>query len=225
MAKETIIVSLGGSVMVPDKINMEFVKKFRDLVLNYLSQKKFVICVGGGKIAREYSRALSEFEADNNEKDWAGINVTWLNAQVIKSSFGKEAYPQVIKEPNKKIKTNKDIIIAGGWKPGWSTDYDAVLLAKNFKSKTIINLTNIDCVCDKNPMEFPDAKAFKDISWQDFRKIVGGKWTPGLSMPFDPEASKLAEKLKFKVILMNGNKLENFDNFLNNKPFTGTTIC
>jgi uridylate kinase len=225
MAKETIIISLGGSVMVPDRINTDFIKKFRDLISGFLGSKKFVICVGGGKIAREYGMALSEFGANDNEKDWAGINITWLNAQVIKSSFGNKAYPKVLKEPNKKIKTGKDIIVAGGWKPGWSTDYDAVLLAKNFKAGTIINLTNIDYVFNKNPREFPDAKPFKNISWPDFRKIVGGEWTPGLSMPFDPEASKLAEKLKFKVIIMNGSKLENFENFLNNKDFMGTNIC
>lgn len=211
--------------MAPDKIDTEFIKRFRDLILNYLAKKKFVICVGGGKIAREYIKALSEFGADNNEKDWAGINVTWLNAQVVKNALGDKSHQEVIKEPGKRIRTDKDIVVAGGWKPGWSTDYDAVLLAKNFKSKTIINLTNIDCVCDKNPKEFPDAKPIENISWQDFQKIVGDKWTPGISVPFDPEASKLAEKLKLKVVIINGNKLENFEKFLNNKSFIGTAIC
>ena len=43
-------------------------------------------------------------------------------------------------------------------------------------------------------------------------------------MPFDPRASKDAEILKIKVVLINGHHLDRFENFLNNKPFMGTTI-
>ncbi len=222
--KETIIISLGGSLVAPEKIDTEFIKKFRDLVLSYLPVKKFIICVGGGKIAREYHKALSEFGASNNEKDWAGINITWLNAEVVRISFGAEAYSKVIKQPTKKIKTNKDIILSGGWKPGWSTDYDSVLLAKNFGVKIVINLTNIDYICDRDPKKFSGAERIDKISWKDYRKIVGDKWIPGLSVPFDPEATKLAEKLKLKVVIINGSNLERLENFLNSKPFIGTTI-
>ena len=77
---------------------------------------------------------------------------------------------------------------------------------------------------DKNPNEFPDAKPLKEIDWKSFEQIVGDKWTPGLSMPFDPRASKLAAKLKLKVIMINGKNLESLEDFLNNKPFIGTVI-
>ena len=90
--------------------------------------------------------------------------------------------------------------------------------------KTIINLTNIDYVYDKNPLKYPSAKAFKEIDWKNFRKIVGNKWSPGLSMPFDPRASREAEVLQIKVIIMNGKRLDNLENFLQDKPFKGTAI-
>ncbi|MEK7664972.1 MAG: UMP kinase, partial [Patescibacteria group bacterium] len=132
----------------------------------------------------------------------------------------------LVKMPRTKkvTKTEKKIMVGAGWKSGWSTDYVSVLSAKTNNIKTIINLTNIDYVYDKNPKEFSDAKSIKEISWPDFRKIVGDKWSPGLSMPFDPRASKLAEKLKLKVVIINGKNLERLKNFLNNKPFIGTTI-
>ena len=114
--------------------------------------------------------------------------------------------------------------MGAGWKPGWSTDYDAVLMAKNNKADTIINLTNIDYVYDKNPSQFSDAKPLKEIDWKSFKHIVGDKWTPGLSMPFDPKASKLAERFKLKVAIINGKYLERLEDFLNNKPFVGTII-
>ena len=98
------------------------------------------------------------------------------------------------------------------------------LIAKTYKVKTIINLTNIDYVYDKNPNEFADAKPVKNIDWKNFQKIVGDKWFPGKSAPFDPIATKLAGKLKLKVVLINGKKLEYLEDFLNNKPFIGTVI-
>lgn len=232
MAKETIIISLGGSLVVPDEIDVGFLKNFRHCLQKYLGQnpsasfgaRRFFIYVGGGKVARLYQKALLEFGADDADRDWLGINVSRLNAEIVKQVFIKDSYLKVITDPTKKINTRKDILIAAGWKPGWSTDYCSVIMAKNSGLKTIINLTNIDYVYDRDPHKFPDAKQIKEINWKDFRKIVGDKWSPGLSAPFDPRASKIAEILKIKVVIINGKNLERLEDFLNNKPFIGTII-
>jgi len=224
MAKETIIISLGGSLVAPNDIDLGFLKSFKYSLQKYLHTKRFFILVGGGKIARSYQKALLEFGAKITDRDWIGINVTKLNAEVIKQMFSGNCYPKIITDPNKKIKTNKNVIVGAGWKPGWSTDYDSVLIAKTYGIKNIINLTNIDYVYDKNPNEFADAKPLKEVDWKTFERIVGDKWSPGLSMPFDPRASKLAAMLKLKVIMLNGKNLERLEDFLNNKPFIGTVI-
>jgi uridylate kinase len=222
--KETIIISLGGSLVAPGEVDLGFLKTFKHSLQKYLGDKKFFILVGGGKIARQYQKALLEFGAKNNDRDWIGIDITKLNAQVVKQMFGGEAYPEIVTDPNKKIKTSKDIVIGAGYKPGWSTDYVSVLMAQTYGIKIIVNLTNIDYVYDKNPSEFPDAKPLKEVDWTSFHRIVGDKWMPGLSMPFDPRASKLAAKLKIKVAMVNGKNLERLEDFLNDKPFIGTII-
>lgn len=224
MAKENIIISLGGSLVAPDEIDIEFLKAFKNALKKYLNNRRFFIFVGGGKIARNYQKALLEFGADNKERDLTGIDVSRLNARVVKQMFGDLTFSEIIVNPAKKVSTKKDIIVGAGWKPGWSTDYCTVAFAKNMGIKTIINLTNIDYVYDRNPLKYSSAKPFKEINWKDFRKIVGSKWTPGLSVPFDPRASRDAEILKIKVIIINGKKLERLENFLNNKPFIGTII-
>ena len=222
--KETIIISLGGSLVAPNEIDIGFLKNFRHSLQKYLGTRRFFILVGGGKICRNYQKALLEFGAKNIDRDWIGINVSRLNAEVIRQLFSGYAYDKIITDPNVKIKTNKDIMVGAGWKPGWSTDYVSVLTAKNYDVNTIINLTNVDYVYDKNPGQFPDAKPLKELDWNSFKNIVGDKWTPGLSMPFDPKASKVAAKLKLKVAIINGKNLERLEDFLNNKPFTGTII-
>lgn len=242
MVKETIIISLGGSLVAPSEIDIGFLKNFKHSLQKYIGTtqpspsgfgvaRRFFIFVGGGKIARLYQKALLEFGADNESRDWAGINVSRLNAEVVKQLFNGFCYQEIITNPTKKISTRKDILVAGGWKPGWSTDYCSCIMAKNSGIKTIINLTNIDYVFDlpagrqaKTPPDFTNAKPLKEVKWKDFKKIVGSKWTPGLSMPFDPRASKLAEVLKIKVVIINGKNLERLEDFLNNKPFAGTII-
>jgi len=222
--KESIVISLGGSLVAPGDIDLGFLKNFKHALSKYLGEKRFFVLVGGGKVARTYQKALLEFGAKENDRDWMGITVTKLNAELVKQMFNGNVYLKVITDPNVKVKTNKDVVVGAGWKPGWSTDYDAVLIAKNHDIKTIINLTNIDYVYDKNPNEFPDAKALENVDWKSFEHIVGDKWSPGLSMPFDPRASKLAARLKLKVIMINGKNLDRLEDFLNNKPFIGTTI-
>jgi uridylate kinase len=208
--KETIIISLGGSLVVPENIDVEFLKNFKKIILKFLKSKKIIIIVGGGKTARNYLKALKEFGVADKNRDWMGINITKLNAELVKNIFSKNE--------------QKKIIISGGLKPGNSTDYVSVLMAKKYKTKTIINLSNIDYVYDKNPKEFPDAKHFENINWKDFQKIVGTKWIPGLNAPFDPKASLMATKQKMKVVIINGSKLKELENFLENKSFVGTII-
>lgn len=224
MVKENIIISLGGSLVAPGEIDTAFLKVFKKTVGKFLDSRKFFIFVGGGKICRNYQAALHEFGADTKDRDLIGIDVSKLNAKVVQRAFGEIAFSEIITNPTKKISTRKDVVIAAGWKPGWSTDYCSVVLAKNLGIKTIINLTNIDYVYDKDPKKFPKAEALKEVNWKVFRKIVGDKWSPGLSMPFDPRASKLAEVLNIKVAIVNGKHLERMEQFLQNKPFIGTTI-
>lgn len=226
--KNTIIISLGGSLIVPNKIDVDFLKKFRQLILDFVKKgNRVVIVTGGGKICRKYDAAVKNIFPRVNKVnlDWLGIAVTKLNAEFLRVLFSKLAYERVIGNPTQKVITNKKILFGSGWLPGSSSDKDAVLLAKTFGAKTIVNLTNVDYVYDKNPKKFKDTKPLKNITWSDFKKIVGVKWDPGANWPFDPVAAKLAQNYKLRVIVCNGRKLENFKNILLGKKFVGTMIC
>ncbi|MBS3102126.1 UMP kinase [Candidatus Woesearchaeota archaeon] len=222
---KTVVLSLGGSLIVPDKVDTAFLKNFKKIVEKYVKKNyRFAIMCGGGKTARNYQEALKNIIGNGQEAmDWIGTYATGLNAQLIKMIFKNNSENEIVIDPTKKINFNKKILIAAGWKPGWSTDYDAVLLAKNLKTKEIINMSNIDYVYDKDPRKFRNAKKLEKISWKNYKKISGSKWKAGLSMPFDPIAAKEAEKSKLKVIVI-GKDLRNFEDLLNNKKFNGTII-
>lgn len=225
---ETVVISLGGSVMAPSQIDADFLKGFKQLIGKFMGDGcRFAIICGGGKTAREYQNAArSVVQAVPEDLDWLGIHATRLNAHLLRTIFRETAYPRVVKNPNERItlKESERIVVAAGWKPGRSTDYIAVLLAKNLGARTVINITNTDFVYDKDPTKFHDAKPVQKISWKDFRKLIGvSKWSPGLNTPFDPVAAKTAEKMELKVAVI-GKDIVNLENFLAGKQFRGTVI-
>lgn len=219
-----VVISVGGSIVVPGEVDTEFLKKFKDLILEFKQKGKVILIVGGGSTARRYIEAGKNIaEISQDDMDWIGIKSTALNAELVRAVFGSDAYDKVVTDPTKKIETDK-IIIGCGWKPGWSTDYVSVLLAESNNVSTVINLTNVDHVYDKNPKEFEDAKPFDELSWKEMKEIVGEEFTPGLNAPFDPVATKLAAALKLKVVIMDGTKIDNLKAYLNGEKFVGTTI-
>lgn len=230
--KNLIVVSLGGSLIVPDEIDWKFLKKFREFLVKEIKKgNKFVIVTGGGGIAREYQTAAGKItNLTKDDQDWLGVHTTRLNAHLIKTIFRSYAHPRINKNPRTKadIKNHfakgEKIMVAAGWRPGWSTDYVATILAQRLEAKKLINLSNIKYVYDKDPKKFKDAKKIEEISWKDFRKIVGNKWDPGLNMPFDPIASKLAQEIKLEVIIAEGRNIKNLEKIFSGEKFLGTVI-
>lgn len=187
--------------------------------------KQFVLIAGGGKTARRYQHAADLVNNPEPEDlDWLGIHATRMNGHLLRTIFKNYADPQMITNPTKMTPRKAKILIGAGYKPGSSTDYVATLFAKAYKMKTVVNLSNIEYVYDKDPNKFDDAKPLEKVSWADFRKIVGDKWTPGANLPFDPIAAKLGEKLGLKVIVMKGTDLKNLEAYLDGKEFKGTVI-
>src|SRR3989339_886212 len=208
--KEIFVISLGGSLIVPKTgIDWSFLKKFKELLITQIKNgKRFVIVTGGGNTARIYQEAASRAALlTDDDRDWIGVHSTRLNAHLIKTIFRRYAHPRVNKNPRTKedlkkhFTHNEGIMVAAGWRPGWSTDYVATVLAERLDAEKLIN-----------------------TNWKFFRKVVGNKWDPGLNSPFDPIASKHAEKLGLKVIIVNGKKLGNLKNVLEGKKYQGTTI-
>lgn len=224
------VLSVGGSIVVPEFPDSEFLKKFSTLVRDWLSkdeQRKLILVVGGGGPARIYQNAYKEIIdniSDNSQADWIGIMATRLNAQLLKAIFSDLCTQDVVYDPTAVSEISGRILIAAGWKPGFSTDTDAIYLAEQFNAKVVVNLSNIEKVYTDDPKKNPDAKPLDNISWKDFRKMVGDEWTPGKNCPFDPIASKRAESADIDVICAGGKDIANIEKILNDQEFFGTKI-
>ncbi|MCL2805057.1 MAG: UMP kinase [Treponema sp.] len=223
------VISLGGSIVAPDNVDVEFLKKFVGLIRTFIEKdnRHFIFVVGGGSPARRYQSAYREISAGNikdDEADWVGIMATRLNAQLVRAVMSEWCSQEVVTNPLEVDPLTGHVLVAAGWKPGFSTDYDAVLLAERFGADMVINLSNIEKVFTADPKIDPNARPIDKISWADFRAIVGDEWVPGKNVPFDPIASRHAHKIGMKVICAGGRNLDNLANILRGEEFVGTEI-
>lgn len=227
--KERIIISLGGSLLVPEGIDAEFVSNFKKFIVSHIKKGyRFILVTGGGKTARRYIDAAGQItKITDEDRDWLGIHATRMNAHLVRTIFREYAHPRINTNPHDLedfYSAPEPILVAAGWRPGFSTDFDAVVIGKYLDVKKIINLSNIERVYDKDPRIHADATPFDRMTWKEFRKIVGKKWNPGMNVPFDPIASQMAEKDGIEVAIMNGGDLTNVTNYVAGKKFVGTLI-
>lgn len=223
--RETVVISLGGSVVIPDEVDYIFLDRFKETIEDRLDQYRFVIVVGGGKRARDYQKEARKKnrEVTNEELDWRGIEATWENAELVRDYLGKIAAKTIIKDPTKKIPFEK-VIVGGGWKPGFTTDHDAVLLARTYGARRVLNISNVDGLYTTNPRQDPNARFIPTANWIELQEIVGYTHTPGAHTPFDSEAVKLGKTIEGLVLVMLGGDMDNFRHYLDRKEFKGTII-
>jgi len=225
---ETIVMSVGGSLIVPDQVDTLFLKKLKAFTETAIGNgRRFVIIAGGGKTARRYQQAADEVhELDPEDLDWIGIHATRLNGHLLRAVFKELAYPIMIENPDEvlDVPEGNPLIIAAGYRPGCSTDLRAVQMADRVEAKKVVNLSNIDYVYTADPNIDPNAEPIEESNWSDFRKLLPDDWDPGLSSPFDPVAAREAEAKGMDVACINGEKLTELQQYLDGNEFVGTLI-
>ncbi|MFP4151941.1 MAG: UMP kinase [Alkalispirochaeta sp.] len=224
-----VVISLGGSIVVPDEPDSALIRAYRSVIGEYVEGRdaRAILVVGGGAPARRYQNAFREAggdAADADAQDWIGIMATRLNAELMRHALAPYCVDPVVYNPTGEIAFNGSVLVAAGWKPGFSTDYDAVLLAERYGADTVINLSNVARVYTADPKVDPDARPLDRISWSEFRELVGDEWTPGKNLPFDPVATRRAAELRLRVIAADGKEIENTRKILNGDDYFGTTI-
>jgi len=220
-----IVFALGGSIVVPNEIDGEYVDKFAKFALKLAKKHTLSIVVGGGKTAR---RAISESKKrgeNNAEQDYAGIKASRYNASIVSQAMGIEpVIPDTITEARKVLRT-EGIVFMGGTEPGHSTDAGGAMLAEYTYADLLIKVTDVDGIYDKDPQKFKDAKLLKELTIDELDKMVLGlSQEAGKYELFDMLAVKILKRSQVKCIALNGHDLKNIENAIEGKKFKGTTI-
>ena len=222
-----IVISLGGSIIIPDEVNYTYLKKFVSLIKKYSKNNKIAVVTGGGVTARKYINSLRKDNLNEDIYSLIGIATTKLNARLVNGFFNKIVVdlPDSLIEVKKSLEKGNIVIIGSlGFQPDMTSDGDAAQVAEYIKADLFLNLTNVTGLYDKDPKKFEDAKPLEKLSWKEYRKLIPSKWTPGLASPIDPVAARLAEKARIQAKIIKGTNLENMKKAIEGKEFVGTVI-
>ncbi len=227
MHKGVVVLSLGGSLIIPGEIDVSFLRKFKKVILKNSKKYKFVIVCGGGSIARKYINALREIGMNQVFQSFAGISATRMNTRFMSYFFGQnqeEGIPHTINELKNYMKKSS-IIFCGAleYNPNQTSDSTAAEISKYLKTD-FINLTNVSGLHDKNPKKYRDAKFIPKISWQGLHKMATKeRFTPGQHFVIDQTASKIVMDNKITTYIL-GKNPKQLDNLLNSRKFIGTIV-
>lgn len=227
MKKKVIVLSVGGSLIIPDKVNFYFLDRLKNTLQKNYKTHKFIIVTGGGSTARKYIEALKKEGKSKKELSMAGIRATRTNAQFLMQFFGKQANSQLPKNMLQ-VKSNlskNNVVICGALRftKDSTSDSTAASLANYFNSE-FINLTNVKGLYSSNPLTNKKAKFIPKISWHDFNKITQKiKFKAGQHFVLDQKAAEIIYKHKIPTYIL-GPELSNLSKVLKGKRFTGTFI-
>ena len=223
------VFDFGGSIVAPDKPDVAFLRRFIKFMNRWLEDdlsRRAIMVVGGGGAARAWQGAVREMapETPHESLDWVGVMATRLNAELVRALLGSLCPDPVVTDPTADFPFSGRVLMAAGWKPGFSTDYDAVVLAERFEADRILMLSNIAQVYDDDPKKNPAAKPLDHLTWDEYRIMAGSEWMPGANVPFDPVATARASKAGLTVVAAAGSDLENLEAILAGREFIGTII-
>lgn len=227
--KNVTVFDFGGSIVAPDKPDVAFLRRFLNFLNKWLEDdpsRRAIMVVGGGGAARAWQGAVREMEPDTPHEalDWVGVMATRLNAELVRALLGSLCPDPVVTDPTADFPFTGRVLMAAGWKPGFSTDYDAVVLAERFGAEKIMMLSNIAQVYDDDPRKNSDAKPLDRLTWEEYKAMAGSEWKPGANVPFDPVATARAAEAGLTVIAAAGSDLENLEAILAGREYIGTVI-
>src|SRR3989338_5884321 len=102
--KKVIVISLGGSLIIPSDIDSKFLNEFKKIILKNTKKFRFVIVCGGGSIARKYIESLKKTGADEKLQSLSGISATRMNARFMSYFF--RINPEKITQDRKRTRLN-----------------------------------------------------------------------------------------------------------------------
>jgi uridylate kinase len=221
---KNIVLSIGGSVVLSEELNVSFFKELANLLKKIGEKNKLFIIVGGGLVARRYIKLGRELGFNEEQLDLVGIDVTRINARFLKNTLG-DLNVEVPISIHDAIMREDSIVVMGGTTPGHSTDMVGAEIAEKIQSDLFIIATNVDGIFNKDPNKYDDARLIREIEIDNLIDSFGTEWkSAGKNIVVDGPALKVIKRAKLNTCVINGKKLNQLENVLSFRNFEGTKI-
>ena len=224
---EKVVVSLGGSVLVPGDDDARYLRDVARLFRDVSSRVKLLVVTGGGRVARYYIETGRSVGIHERTLDEFGIAVTRLNARLLSAALGGRANrePAVSYVAASKLAKRYPIVVMGGTRPGHTTDRVAASLARFVGAHRIVNATSVDGVYSADPKKDPGARLVPRMRFGDLVTLSGkGHRTAGPSVVFDPVAARVVARDRTPLSVVHGRDLRALRAALLGEPFHGTRV-
>ena len=226
MSQDIVVISIGGSILIPDQNDSVFIGKLAEMLKKASEKVRLCVVCGGGKIARYYTVTGRELGGDEYQLDLLGIGCTRLNAALLALALGERSstdIPLDVKTAAKRFAEGK-IVVMGGTEPGHTTDAVATMLAVELGGARVINATSVDAVYSDDPRKNPDAVRYDRLTIEELDALVYKDHGAGKSSVFDPMGVQIAKKEKIDIQMVDGRNLAELEKAILGQPFSGTYI-
>ncbi len=234
MAKyERILLKLSGEVMAGAGTFGIDAQRVRELATEVAGVAKtgvqLGVVVGGGNIFRGVATAARSM--DRVTADHMGMLATVINSLALQDSLeqmgvptrvmsaiqmNQVAEPYIRRRAIRHLEKGRIVIFAGGTSnPYFSTDTAATLRALEIKAQIIAKATRVNGVYDKDPLKFPEAVMYSEVSYLDVL-------AKGLAV-MDASAVAMCRDNKLPIIVFNLNETGNIMRMSAGEPI-GTVI-
>jgi len=224
---DKVVVSLGGSVIVPGDNDDVFLKRFADVAGSLCERHQIYLVCGGGKVARYYIDVGRALGLKEDQLDELGIMATRINASLVAKALGDRAVGKVpvdVLEAHGLEKRGK-MVVMGGTVPGHTTDAVSAMLAKEVHATRIINGTSVDAAYTADPRKYPNAERLTRITHQELFELVNvGLHGAGPSNVFDRLGAQIARDNHIDIRIVNGRDLVDMKAAIEGGPIKGTVV-
>ena len=196
--RKRVAIKLSGSIFSEER-NQDTIKKYAEMLTDISIDVQPIVIAGGGKIARHYINLARCLGSDEASLDIMGIEVSRLNAKLLITALGEQAYSQVpknLEEVTIAAESGK-IVIVGGLHPGQSTNATSALIAEKVRATRFLNATDVDGIYDLDPNISRNAKLLNEITVSECMEILkDGSSMAGTYDLMDIVALKVIERSK-----------------------------
>ena len=201
------VIKIGG-FLFGDKLDENQIKAYAQVLRDIHRQGQgMVIITGGGETARKYITAARAQGTNEAQCDQIGIHATRLNARLLISALGEDAFPEVpktIEELRRCFVTGK-IVVMGGLQPAHSTDAVAAIAAEAINADVFIKTTDAPGICTEDPKKRPDAKKLDVIRIQELLEMLSRRSiAAGGYELIDPIALRVIERSRILTWIVPG---------------------